>query len=750
MSIKQIKINNLSSFINFEFDIRNKNDSTNKSVVIFGTNGSGKSSLVNMLQLIDKYKNEQNEVNKNILQDFLSNRISKESTDGKISIEIDFNNLSTQVFYENSTKNITLDNNWKKLKIFNEDYTDATIGTSIDINLNESGLIIGEPNKELDQERKKQKSLMSEKTKLEKVIDDNIKDIKDNYIALTNSKSKENLNKISKEVFLKSECIYDRDDSLIDKRNILGQKKAEQQSSIIDIKKLNNFFDLKYFESLFQEEIKRPELTEDYKSLLIKYSNFYEKGMNVEDDSLVDKCPYCLQDWDEKNKIFSDFQNYLESEYSKKKNDINTLLQKLIDFEEFIKNKNQEIVLQEKIVKEECRKHEINSSNYKSIEFDKTQVNQIVEQLNNKINNMEDKISIIGLLTKLQSDYSNLLEIAIKPLSDIGIAIDNRNTKVRKLNTQLSEHFIKTLWEEKQDARDSFNKLNIHIEECNTRIEELEEKDEDINTIQEVFNGLLKFIGLEEYFLDSNNKLQLKIDANYDISNEGNRISTAQRKILSLCYFYAELISNVTNEDELKEYTLIYDDPLDSADYIFFHSITSLIENIEKVLSKILKRESIKIGQHIVFTHNSLLFNRLTQNFSFQRKMNKINQHTQLLKADKIENNYKLYLEIITDFYKKEESSPKEKISIGNIIRRVLEIIISFNKLNSNTASSIQDYGKPTLGLIANHLSHDSFSKVLNPLPTDDEMKIACKELFEVIEENHPKQWAYIEENLLT
>jgi len=51
--------------------------------------------------------------------------------------------------------------------------------------------------------------------------------------------------------------------------------------------------------------------------------------------------------------------------------------------------------------------------------------------------------------------------------------------------------------------------------------------------------------------------------------------------------------------------------------------------------------------------------------------------------------------------------------------------------------------------MIANHLSHENFSKVLNPLPTDDEMKKACKELFEIIEENHPKQFEYIEKNLL-
>ena len=61
--------------------------------------------------------------------------------------------------------------------------------------------------------------------------------------------------------------------------------------------------------------------------------------------------------------------------------------------------------------------------------------------------------------------------------------------------------------------------------------------------------------------------------------------------------------------------------------------------------------------------------------------MNKVNQITKISKADKIESNYKIYLELIVDFYKKPTNEVKEKIFIGNIIRRVLEIVISFNEL---------------------------------------------------------------------
>jgi DNA repair exonuclease SbcCD ATPase subunit len=730
MSIKKIEINNLSSFIDFEFDIASKG-SVNKYITIFGTNGSGKSSLVEMLQILNKYKVESTNDNLVKFKEFLSNKISKESINSKVTIDINFNHSSENISYNAATKELIFtDNLWKKIKVFNERYTNATIGTTIDINLKENGLIVGEPNRKLNAERTKQKELNKEKSKLEKSIDDSIEILKNEYTNTTDSKGKSNLDKISKNEFLKDTCDFISNSLLITQRKALGKKKEEQKSNKIDIQKLNNFFKLEYFESLFKEEILKPEITDEYKKLLIIYSDFYEKGINIEDNNLIDKCPYCLQPWEKKEETLNNFKAYLTSEYNAKKEKISSLKKELSDFEKFIQEKNKEIKLQERIVIEECEKYGIDNSKYKTIELDKTQIQNMIDLIDDKLSNMEKPFSVKETLETLQKQHHLLFEISTKALLDIEEAIEKRTTQVTRLNKQISEHMMKIFWEEKKELREEFNKMNTLIETCDENIKELEAKNEDINTIQEVFNGLLKFIGLEEYYLDSNNKLQLDIGSSYDISNEGARISTAQRKILSLCYFYAELISEVSNEKELNEYTLIYDDPLDSADYIFFHSITSLIENIETVLSKILKKGSINIGQHIVFTHNSLLFNRLAQNFECNKKMTKVNKKSKLLKADKLENNYKIYLEIITSYYKNPENAKNERVFIGNIIRRVLEIIISFNELNSNNVSIIKDYGKPTLGMIANHLSHENFSKVLNPLPTDDEMKKACKELF--------------------
>lgn len=84
-------------------------------------------------------------------------------------------------------------------------------------------------------------------------------------------------------------------------------------------------------------------------------------------------------------------------------------------------------------------------------------------------------------------------------------------------------------------------------------------------------------------------------------------------------------------------------------------------------------------------------------------------------------------------------------IYVGNVIRRVLEILATFDSLGSRGLGDMLDGGgKLKLSLIANHLSHESFTRVLNPLSTPEELQDACRELLELIRERHPVQFETI------
>jgi len=134
MSIKNIKVNNLSSLQSFDFSLKVK-ENISKNIVIYGTNGSGKSTLVDTFQLLNKYSETTNEINKEKLIHYFSSKISKEAKNHNINIEIDFDKFSNKIEFNPNTNSLSFNiEQWQKIKVFNEKYTLSTIGDSIDIN----------------------------------------------------------------------------------------------------------------------------------------------------------------------------------------------------------------------------------------------------------------------------------------------------------------------------------------------------------------------------------------------------------------------------------------------------------------------------------------------------------------------------------------------------------------------------------------------------------------------------------------
>ena len=185
--------------------------------------------------------------------------------------------------------------------------------------------------------------------------------------------------------------------------------------------------------------------------------------------------------------------------------------------------------------------------------------------LKKKYNNMEISVSILNNLLALQQVHLDVINNNNQILVNINKAIGDIVTRRKNLNKKLIEHFAKQMWIDNEDLRKDIKNIQQLIINKQNKIDELELQNPPQDTVREVFNNLLSIIGLYEYHIDENRRLKLKIDKEYDISNEGKRISSAQRKILSLCYFFAEIVSEISDVKQLKEYILIFDDPPDSA-----------------------------------------------------------------------------------------------------------------------------------------------------------------------------------------
>jgi len=638
---------------------------------------------------------------------------------------------------------------WFPVRVFNDKYTERTIGSVVDIDLRESGLVIGEPNKELEDAQNKHLGLSKKKVNYEKQSLETIQKAIEEYSEIANSKADVS-DKISIDRLFEDSCEFSLNPSSISKRQKLGYVTPDDSLQKIESRNFNEILRPDELTGIFKEIVHRPELEQEQESLLLNFTNFFEAGVQAYSSSKPNQCPFCFQDWLDAKTAIKKYTDFLQSTYNQKRDVVKSAKHRINELKKEIQRINDIVKSTKLVVAEEGKKYDVDTKAYKEIVFDATFEKEFDSLVSKKLSAMESQINIDEQL----SMFVQGLEISVNSINEtvqkIKDAISLISSKRRAANVEIAKHIMRRIWEENKDKREEFINTCKELERLETKIEELENREDNQGTIQTVFNSLIDFLGLSEYRINNDKKLVLRLEQDYDISDEGARVSSAQKKILSLCYFFAEIISEIDKPKDLKNYIIIFDDPVDSADYIYFHSIAALIENIEPILNKILKKNDMKFGQVIVMTHNSLLFDRLAINFETKRTLKKVNNVTEIKRSDKTINNYKLYLEYIVGYYANPKKNRKEMIFIGNLIRRVLEILANFNNLSSNEFNQfVIDLGKPKLALLSNHLSHESFTKVLNPLNSEAELQMACEELLEVIESCHPEQFKYIEREML-
>lgn len=740
MQIKKIRIDNLASFIDFENE-----EEFSKENLFFGTNGSGKSTLVSLLQYMQSFK--ENAAKENELKEFLRKRISKESSTQIIEVQISFNTSTITLKYELNKDRLNFSNEvWYPIKVFNDEYTSKNIGEIINIDFSDNGLIIGEKNIELDEAKKRrislERSIDGRCQYLQKVVDSTIQSFK----QLTQSTRQDAHTIISVENIRNNICIYKEDGSVVRSRNDLGFAKPDRKINRLPTNLFSFTVGIQELEQTCLEPISNPQLSSEAVSLLKNYSEFYNTGISIFNEEKAGTCPFCRREWLNAEKLINQYREYLESNYNQKRKEILQAKDKIVKYRETVLSHKKLFTDNGKIAVLELDKYQIKGKVWQEFVYAEDLHKEILALLDDKYENMEKVISIEEPLKRLLKTHQSILESNNEIIDEIDKGIESITSKRRNLNLKVAQHLMKKIWHEHTKDRQELNQFEKELSELNSKIQQLEEATKSQDTVQAVFNGLIDFMGLGEYFLDQNKHLYLKLDKSYDISNEGRRISTAQRKLLSLCYFFADVVSEVADVKELKNYTLIFDDPVDSADYIFFHSIAAVIERNEVLLQSILKQENLKFGQFFVLTHNSLLYDRLSCNWkNYKKKIVKVDNLTKIQNCGNKINNYNIYLDEIITYYKNPQSDTRRMTYVGNLIRRVLEIIASFDNLGSNDFIGILDgMGKSKLAILANHLSHDSFSMVLNPLPDSNELQDACKELFEVIKERHPYQFKNI------
>lgn len=681
--IKGIKLKGANFVNQTELNLfKSSNDKVAKLALVYGRNGSGKSTISNAFK---KVKGE------------------------------DILNIETASLYADSHEISICESGDKAIFVFNEDFVNDKV------KIQEEGLgsiiMLGE---KADLTVKIEQA--TEKLSEAKDIQDKIKQRVDEYKDVTNLKSpyyykdkmclalkndngwagrerrikdsRRNAN-VAKDKYLefinitpsksKSELLMSFEEQMQD------LEKAKQGSGkiieeIIEISDVYKNFNYSAVSKLLEESIEQPNLSEREKYLLnlieIGEKDFLQKQLDYFSNNEAQYCPFCLQDISDDYKV--DLVDKIQSILS--------------DF-----------------VKEHCKK--LSGFLLEEINFDFTpfiELSSCIEssELLNKINNSiqenngviqkkinspytsiyEDIIDITSLLIDLEKSLKNLEKerdeynkniVNTKPIIDRLVSINNEIAYYDIIDDYNRYLVQQSECEELSIEEQKANKL---VHENLILCKKLEAERKNIDIAVDLINKGLKYI----FF--SKGRLEIIVEGDkYKLLSNGqpvlpSNISVGERNIIGLCYFFASMLQGKDDKNAFKdECLIIVDDPVSSYD---FENKIGILSFLKLKLSQFLNGNLN--SKAIILTHDLLSFfdiekilEELQKEFIDTYGKNKtVFNLFELKKCNLMEFQYKKrheYTEMMKMIYNYSiKGCSDNSILIGNIMRQVLEAFSTF------------------------------------------------------------------------
>ena len=441
--------------------------------------------------------------------------------------------------------------------------------------------------------------------------------------------------------------------------------------------------------NLLKEKIEKPVLSEREKSLfhILQDNNGNQRLTNIKTHFTGPQkttCPFCFQDVDEK--YADDLVQSIEKILSKKVEEHQGKLLKagLSIFEVNLVAFNE--LSPEKVKECETKIGVLNSS-----------IEQVNELINQKIENVYKPILNEGFC--LKNKYDECVA-SLEELEEARKAFNEKNTDTKPLikeltnvNNEIAYYDLKELYEkyqkqiaEKKTEEEKSNKLNQTANDLRKQIEVLEQEKKNARIAMKAINDDLAYI----FF----SKTRLRIDYDHDkyvlysherLVEPGN-VSVGERNAIGLCYFFNRIMENKDEERVFdSKYLLVIDDPVSSFD----------MENRIGILSYL----KYKLGQYLkgndkskflLFTHDMQTFYDMRHfvlellSSKYKKEASKYVRDWELKNksVDKIDvqkrNEYTALLGTVFDYADAEEIDTQYSVSIGNVMRKVMEAFGTF------------------------------------------------------------------------
>lgn len=600
--IKGIKLKGANFVNQTELKLFNSpNDKVAKVALVYGRNGSGKSTISNAFK---KVKGE------------------------------DILNIETASLYDNDSHEISIgESGDKAIFVFNEDFVNDKVkiqeeGLGSIIMLGEKADLTVKIEQATEQLSEAKDIQVEIKQKIEEYRDvTNLKSpyyykekmcmtLKNDYgwagreRRIKESRRNANVPKDKYLEFVNITASKSRSELLIDFEEQMRElEKAKQGSGkiieeIIKIPDAYINFNYSAISKLLEETMEKPLLSEREKYLLklveTGEKDFLQKQLDYFGNDEVQYCPFCLQDISDDYKVdlVAKIQSILSDfvrEHCRKLSGF--LLEEInFDFTPFI---------QLSYYTESC---ELLNKLNKTIQENNRVINQ---KINSPYTCTYEKITdITSLLIELEKSLKNLEEerdeynkniVNTKPIIDRLVSINNEIAyydivdDYKRYLAQYSEY--EKLSSEEQNA----NKL---VDEKLSLCKKLEAERKNIDIAVDLINKGLKYI----FF--SKERLEIIVENDkYKLLSNGkpvlpSNISVGERNIIGLCYFFASMLQGKDDKNAFKdECLIIVDDPVSSYD---FENKIGVLSFLKLKLSQFLNGNLN--SKAIILTHDLLTF----------------------------------------------------------------------------------------------------------------------------------------------
>ena len=271
---------------------------------------------------------------------------------------------------------------------------------------------------------------------------------------------------------------------------------------------------------------------------------------------------------------------------------------------------------------------------------------------------------------------------------------------------------------EKDLAEAEFIEAQRACTEKQNHLNDLNAQRDSIDIAIDVINDGLRYIFFSE------NRMQIRVEDNvYRLMCNGNPvkpkdISVGERNIIGLCYFFAEVLEGRSRENAYsEEYLLILDDPVSSYDH---ENRVGILSFLKSELSKFLLGNidtRVLIMTHDLFTaiETEKMYQELKSDcehrFNRQRSygfFSKELSNTQIKKLASNRNEYSILLALVYDYAR--GGANDHEIYIGNLIRQVLEAFSTFEFRKSIDKVSVDD---DILSVMEHHQHRDHFRNLM-------------------------------------